>query len=67
MFHSLTNNLSAVRLYGLANMSRNLEREALRGTSDRLHELFPDFRSELEQALLHSQDYLAQIKQMLSE
>ncbi len=67
MFHSLTNNLSAVRLYGLANMSRNLEREALRGNSDRLQELFPEFKSELEQALLHSQEYLTQIKGMLEK
>ncbi|MFW6361016.1 MAG: ATP-binding protein [Spirochaetota bacterium] len=67
MFHSLTNNLSAVRLYGLANMSRNLEREALRGNSDRLQELFPEFKSELKQALRHSQDYLTQINRMLAQ
>lgn len=64
MFHSLTNNLSAVRLYGLANISRNLEREALRGNAQRVEELFPGFKAELEEALEHSEEYLRRITRM---
>jgi PAS domain S-box-containing protein len=67
VFHSLTNNLSAVRLYGLGNISRTLEREALRGNTDRVKELFPDFKADLEAALQQSRHYLSQINQMLDQ
>ena len=66
VFHSLTNNLSAVRLYILANLSRNLEREALRGNSERVQELFPGFKAELQESLKHSEEYLQEINRMRS-
>lgn len=67
VFHSLTNNLSAVRLYSLGNISRALEREALRGNADRVKELYTDFKAGLEAAVTQAQHYLSQIDQLLEQ
>lgn len=64
-FHSLTNNLSAVRLYSLGNMSRKLEREALRGNVDRVNKDFSEMKQELQAAVKQSQHYLSVISEML--
>ncbi|MFO7730366.1 MAG: ATP-binding protein [Spirochaetia bacterium] len=66
-FHSLTNNLSAVRLYSLGNISRFLERETLRGNIEEVREQFPAFQEELKKAVQQAQHYLAVIKGMREE
>jgi PAS domain S-box-containing protein len=66
-FHSLTNNLSAVRLYSLGNISRFLEREALRGNIEEVKEQFPAFQEELRNAVQQAQHYLAVIRDMREE
>ncbi|MCF7914121.1 MAG: response regulator [Spirochaetaceae bacterium] len=66
-FHSLTNNLSAVRLYSLGNISRFLEREALRGNIEEVEEQFPAFQEELKKAVQQAQHYLAVIEGMREE
>lgn len=67
VFHSLTNNLSAVRLYSLGNISRALEREVLRGNTDSVKELYTDFKAGLEAAVTQAQHYLSQIDQQLEQ
>ncbi len=64
-FHSLTNNLSAVRLYSLGNISRTLEREALRGNLEQVKQQFSAFKQELFRAVKQSQHYLSIIQEML--
>ncbi|MDZ7792766.1 MAG: Hpt domain-containing protein [Spirochaetia bacterium] len=66
-FHSLTNNLSAVRLYSLGNISRFLEREALRGNIEEVEEQFPAFQEELRNAVQQAQHHLAVIRDMREE
>jgi|SRR6056297_1841106 len=66
-FHSLTNNLSAVRLYSLGNISRFIEREALRGNLKEVEEQFPAFKEELREAVQQAQHYLAVISDMREE
>ena len=66
-FHSLTNNLSAVRLYSLGNISRFLERESLRGNIEEVEEQFPAFQEELREAVQQAQHYLAIIRDMREE
>ncbi len=57
-FHSLTNNLSAVRLFSLGQVSRDLEKEAVQGNLEAICEKFPNFRDELKDSLKHSRKYL---------
>lgn len=63
-FHSLTNNLSAVRLYSLGQLSREMEKYAVLEDFDALNRNFPPLSLELERSLAEARKYLQIIRGM---
>jgi HPt (histidine-containing phosphotransfer) domain-containing protein len=63
-FHSLTNNLSAVRLYALGRQSRDMEKLAVLEEYQVLRKKFPVLDVELAHSLAEARKYLSIIRGM---
>ncbi len=57
-FHSLTNNLSAIRLHSIGQVTRELEQQALAKNFNYIAGQFPDLKEDLSGAITEAKRYL---------